>query len=288
MPQPAPAPVHAPPDPQAAICPPSAALVSTYPQLDLGPLTEPLLTGVGGAQRCSIQAHTLLDGHALVAHHLGNRSALVSLASGQVGSASGCATGCTTGRGQLPTYGTRALPVNRVRATHICPKLQTPLTSFPARGRQPTLPTSRPQPSLALLLPKPRSSPCRGAGGQQDPLASSITAGGPPEHQHPATTPRSASPRASWSTQQQTRDFLLLYSQLTAVPRSRPARCPRDTKQGRSLAFSSQGCTESALRPPPPSLCPPQVPASLRIHRPPGNRHFSIVSRRMGTSPSIR
>ena len=109
-----------------------------------------------------------------------------------------------------------ALPVNRVRATHICPKLQTPLTSFPARGRQPTLPTSRPQPSLALLLPKPRSSPCRGAGGQQDPLASSITAGGPPEHQHPATTPRSASPRASWSTQQQTRDFLLLYSQLTA------------------------------------------------------------------------
>lgn len=44
--------------------------MSTYPQLDLGPLTKPLLARVGGAQGRGVHASTLLDVHALVAHHL--------------------------------------------------------------------------------------------------------------------------------------------------------------------------------------------------------------------------
>ena len=51
--------------------------MTTYPQLDLGPLAKPLLTGVGGAQCRRIQACVLLDGHVLVAHHLtGSRAGL--------------------------------------------------------------------------------------------------------------------------------------------------------------------------------------------------------------------
>ena len=48
---------------------------STYPQLDLGPLTKPLLAGVGRAQCRGVQASALLDVHTLIAHHLINSPA---------------------------------------------------------------------------------------------------------------------------------------------------------------------------------------------------------------------
>lgn len=42
----------------------------SYPQLDLGPLAQPLLTGVSGAQSRGVQASALLHTCALITHHL--------------------------------------------------------------------------------------------------------------------------------------------------------------------------------------------------------------------------
>lgn len=41
-----------------------------YPQLDLGSLSQPLLTGVSGAQSCGVQTSALLHTCTLVTHHL--------------------------------------------------------------------------------------------------------------------------------------------------------------------------------------------------------------------------
>lgn len=70
FPSPAAAPVPAAAHSQRPPSTPIRRARSTHPQLDLGPLTEPLLTGVGRAQRRGIQARALLDRHALVTHHL--------------------------------------------------------------------------------------------------------------------------------------------------------------------------------------------------------------------------
>lgn len=65
MPSPQGSPTSLRPRPNQCVTP-----TCTYAQLDLGPLPEPLLSGVSGAQRSRIQAGALLDGGALIAHHL--------------------------------------------------------------------------------------------------------------------------------------------------------------------------------------------------------------------------
>lgn len=45
-------------------------LQRAYPQLDLGSLTQPLLTGVSRAQSCGVQTSALLHTCTLVTHHL--------------------------------------------------------------------------------------------------------------------------------------------------------------------------------------------------------------------------
>lgn len=51
-------------------CPTNTTATSSYPQLDLGPLAQPLLTRVSRAQSRGIQASVLLNTCALITHNL--------------------------------------------------------------------------------------------------------------------------------------------------------------------------------------------------------------------------
>lgn len=51
-------------------CSTNATAASSYPQLDLGPLAQPLLPGVSGAQSRGVQACALLHTCTLITHHL--------------------------------------------------------------------------------------------------------------------------------------------------------------------------------------------------------------------------
>lgn len=56
-------------------CPTNTTAASSYPQLDLGPLAQPLLPGVSGAQSHGVQASALLHTCALITHHLAKSKA---------------------------------------------------------------------------------------------------------------------------------------------------------------------------------------------------------------------
>lgn len=55
--------------------PTNTTTASSYPQLDLGPLAQPLLPGISGAQSRGVQASVLLHTCALITHHLAKSEA---------------------------------------------------------------------------------------------------------------------------------------------------------------------------------------------------------------------